>query len=63
MNMSAWKKLKLSEVNEMNVSEISTAVFLGLIALAVGFSNGVMLGWVLWRKPYLEVTKFLEVTK
>jgi hypothetical protein len=30
---------------------------IGLIALAVGYSNGVMLGWVLWRKPYLEVTK------
>jgi hypothetical protein len=30
---------------------------IGLIALAVGYSNGVMLGYVLWRKPYLEVTK------
>jgi hypothetical protein len=30
---------------------------IGLIALAVGYSNGLMLGWVLWRKPYLEVTK------
>jgi hypothetical protein len=30
---------------------------IGIIALAVGYSNGVMLGWVLWRKPYLEVTK------
>jgi hypothetical protein len=30
---------------------------IGLIALAVGYSNGVMLGWALWRKPYLEVTK------
>jgi hypothetical protein len=30
---------------------------IGLIAFAVGYSNGVMLGWVLWRKPYLEVTK------
>jgi hypothetical protein len=30
---------------------------IGLIALAVGYSNGVMLGWVLWRKSYLEVTK------
>ena len=30
---------------------------IGLIALAVGYSNGVMLGWVIWRKPYLEVTK------
>ena len=36
----------------MNETEI-----IGLIALAVGYSNGVMLGWVLWRKPYLEVTK------
>ena len=26
---------------------------IGLIALAVGYSNGVMLGWVLWRKPQL----------
>ena len=26
---------------------------IGLIALAVGYSNGVMLGWVLWRKPKL----------
>jgi hypothetical protein len=30
---------------------------IGLIALAVGYSNGVMMGWVLWRKPHLEVTK------
>jgi hypothetical protein len=30
---------------------------IGLIALAVGYSNGVMLGWVLWRKPYLEQSK------
>jgi hypothetical protein len=30
---------------------------IGLIALAVGYSNGVMLGWVLWRKPYLEGSK------
>jgi hypothetical protein len=30
---------------------------IGLIALAVGYSNGLMLGWVLWRKPYLKVTK------
>jgi hypothetical protein len=38
---------------------------IGLIALAVGYSTGVMLGWVLgvelgwvlWRKPYLEKTK------
>ena len=30
---------------------------IGLIALAVGYSNGVMLGWVLWRKPYLEALK------
>jgi len=30
---------------------------IGLIALAVGYSNGVMLGWVLWRKPYLKVKK------
>jgi hypothetical protein len=36
----------------MNDTEI-----IGLIALFVGYSNGVMLGWVLWRKPYLEVTK------
>lgn len=26
---------------------------IGLIALAVGYSNGLMLGWVLWRKPQL----------
>ena len=30
---------------------------IGLIALAVGYSNGLMLGYMLWRKPYLEVTK------
>jgi hypothetical protein len=30
---------------------------IGLIALAVGYSNGVMLGYMLWRKPYLKVTK------
>ena len=27
---------------------------IGLIALAVGYTNGLMLGWVLWRKPQLE---------
>jgi hypothetical protein len=30
---------------------------IGLIALAVGYSNGLMLGYMLWRKPYLEVKK------
>jgi hypothetical protein len=30
---------------------------IGLIALAVGYSNGLMLGYMLWRKPYLEITK------
>ena len=27
---------------------------IGLIALAVGYTNGLMLGWVLWRKPQLR---------
>jgi hypothetical protein len=36
---------------------MTDAEIIGLIALAVGYSNGLMLGWVLWRKPYLEVTK------
>ena len=27
---------------------------IALIALAVGYTNGVMLGWVLWRKPQLR---------
>ena len=26
---------------------------IGLIALSVGYTNGVMLGWVLLRKPQL----------
>jgi hypothetical protein len=30
---------------------------IGLIALAVGYSNGLMLGWVHMRKPYLKGMK------
>ena len=27
---------------------------ISLLALVVGYSNGLMLGWVLWRKPLLK---------
>ena len=27
---------------------------IGLIALVVGWANGLMLGWVLWSKPQLK---------
>jgi Mg/Co/Ni transporter MgtE len=47
MNMSAWKNLKLSEVNEMDMSEISTAVFLGLIIGAVtGTCTTLIIYWL-----------------
>jgi len=47
MNMSAWKKLKLLGVNEMDVSEISTAVFLGLIIGTVtGTSTTLIIYWL-----------------
>jgi hypothetical protein len=47
MNMSAWKNLKLSEVNEMDISEISTAVFLGLIIGTVtGTGTTLIIYWL-----------------
>jgi Mg/Co/Ni transporter MgtE len=47
MNMSAWKNLKLSEVNEMDMSEISTAVFLGLIIGTVtGTGTTLIIYWL-----------------
>jgi len=47
MNTSVWKNLERLEVNEMDVSEISTAVFIGLIIGTVtGTSTVLIIYWL-----------------